>query len=556
LTKALTLAFAACTLVVAAVAPAVSVAADQARPYVVVYDTPPGASFPVRAETAARERALGFRSNRRYSHVLDGFAARLTAEEVRALRADPEVAFVSPDRLMHAARVPLSANETVPTGVARIGAAGPAGVHPPSGAPVAVLDTGIDLSHPGLVAHPGANCIGSGLPEDDSLDSHGTLVAGVIGARNEGSGVVGVAPGTELYAVKVLAADGAGSVDDVICGINWLTANAAGLGIRVANMSLSRDIQSAALHLAIQRSASTGIVYTAAAGNSAQDVAHEIPGEYPEVLTVTAMSDTDGAPGGAGPPCGLEGDDRLATFSNYATRPQEIAHVVAAPGVCIESTAQGGGLGMLDGTSASSPHVAGVVAVCMGEAGRPGPCADMSPAEVIEQARAEAAANATPQNGFLGDPFSPVGGRFYGHLISAVDPAVRRIPHRPAPTVTTVQQVKADTTLDVLELRIARRQDVDHLSVVVRLAEAGTVKARARMRLPGGAARLILSRRAVASAAPNQTRRLRLRLRRADLHRVKRALRRGARVRARVRVRVSDSAGNARTRTRRVRLRD
>jgi hypothetical protein len=328
-------------------------------------------------------------------------------------------------------------------------------------------------------------------------------------------------------------------------------------------MSLSQELQWEPLHLAIRGSVSSGIVYVVAAGNAPEgrapgDIAHQIPGAYPEVLTVTAVSDTDGAPGGTGPASCYsgEGDDRLATFSNYATRPQEIAHVVAAPGVCIESTAQGGGLGMLDGTSASSPHVAGVVAVCMGEAGRPGPCADMSPAEVIEQVRAEAAANATPQNGFLGDPFSPVGGRFYGHLISAVDPAVRRIPHRPAPTVTTVQQVKADTTLDVLELRIARRQDVDHLSVVVRLAEAGTVKARARMRLPGGAARLILSRRAVASAAPNQTRRLRLRLRRADLHRVKRALRRGARVRARVRVRVSDSVGNARTKTRRVRLRD
>ena len=154
----------------------------------------------------------------------------------------------------------------VPTGVARIGAAGPAGVHPPSGAAVAVLDTGIDLSHPDLVARPGVNCIGPGLPQDDNIDSHGTFVAGVIGARNEGSGVVGVAPGTELYAVKVLGANGAGYVDQVICGIDWLTANAERLGIRVANMSLSEELQSEALHLAIRRSVSSGIVYTAAAG--------------------------------------------------------------------------------------------------------------------------------------------------------------------------------------------------------------------------------------------------------------------------------------------------
>ena len=116
-----------------------------------------------------------------------------------------------------------------------------------------------------------------------------------------------------------------------------------------------------------------------------------------------------------------------------------------------------------------------------------------------------AAANATPQNGFLGDPFSPVLG-FYGHLVSAVDPTVRRLPPKPAPTAAAVKAVPADTRLELLELRIARRQDVDHLSVVVRLAEAGTVTARARLRVAGGAARLILSRSTVVQMAPNQTR--------------------------------------------------
>ena len=80
--------------------------------------------------------------------------------------------------------------------------------------------------------------------------------------------------------------------------------------------------------------------------------------------------------------------------------------MVAAPGVCIESTARGGGETTGVGTSASAPHVAGVVALCIDEGGIPGPCAEMTSAEVIEQMRADAAANATPQNGFLGDPFS------------------------------------------------------------------------------------------------------------------------------------------------------
>jgi hypothetical protein len=564
LRKRLTWAFAAaCTLLVAAMSPALVHGAETTRPYVVVYDTPPGSSFPVQAETAARERAYGFRVEQRFRHAIDGFAARLTADDVRALRADPEVGLVSPDHKLRAARVPPSAHERVPTGVARIGGAGPAGVHAASRAAVAVLDTGIDLSNPDLAAHPGSNCTGTGPPQDDDPDGHGTFVAGIIGARNAGMGVVGVAPGTELYAVKVLGANGSGYVHQVICGIDWVTANAKQLGIRVVNMSLSQVLQDAALHLAVKRSVDSGIVYTAAAGNAdrgrpPRDIAFESPGSYPEVLTVTAASDTDGAPGGSGSAsCEVgESDDSYATFSNFATRPADIAHVVAAPGVCIESTARGGGVTTGTGTSASAPHVAGVVALCIDEAGVPGPCAEMTPAEVVQQIRADAAATATPQNGFVGDPFSPHPlGHYFGHLVSAADPAIRRIPPRPGPVVAASAAAVADTTLEILVLRIARRQGVDGLSVVVRLAEAGTVTARARVRLRGGAARLIASRRATVQAEANRTYRLRVRLPRAAVHRIKRALRRGVRVRAKVTLTVSDSAGNSRTEKRRVRLR-
>jgi subtilisin len=550
---------ASCTLLAVALSPALVHGAENLRPYVVVYDTPPGSPFPVQAETAARERAYGFRSEHRFRHAIDGFSARLTAGQARALRRDPEVAMVSADRLLNAARVPPAAGDSVPTGVARIGGSGPAGVHEAGAAAVAVIDTGIDLSHPDLDARPGINCIPTtpGPPQDD--DGHGTFVAGVIGARNNGSGVVGVAPGTALYAVKALSANGSGYIDDIICGIDWVTANAGGLGIRVVNMSLSGSERYEPLRLAIQRSVSTGIVFTVAAGNSAADVASEIPGSYPEVLTVTAMSDTDGAPGAAGPSCDLdpgEIDDAYATFSNFATSAADLAHVVAAPGVCVTSTKRGGGEKMESGTSAAAPHVAGIVALCMGEAGIPGPCAEMTSAEVIDQVRADAAANATSQNGFLGDPFHPDPlGHYFGHLASAADLSIRRIPPRPAPVVTASPATMADTTLEVLALRIARRQRVDDLTVLVRLAEAGTVTAGARVRLRGGAARLIASRRAAVQAEANRTYRLKLPLPRAGVHRIKRALRRGKRVRAKVTVTIRDAAGNSRTKQRRVRLR-
>jgi subtilisin len=548
----------ACTIGVAIASPVAVAVAQQPRPYVVVYDTGAQADFPVQAETAARERAYGFRSTHRFRHALDGFAARLTAEDADALRADPEVALVEPDRLLRAARLPLSEGETVPTGVGRIGAASTAaGVHPPSSAAVAVLDTGIELAHPQLAVRAGRNCTGdgSGPPADDN--GHGTLVAGVIGARNDGAGVVGVAPGTELYAVKVLGSDGLGFVSDIVCGVEWVTANAGPLGIRVANMSLSRDITAEALHLAIQRSVRAGIVYTVAAGNSGIDMALEIPGSYPEVLTVTAMSDSDGAPGGTGPAPSCrpgEVDDRFATFSNFATRPVDVAHVIAAPGVCIPSTGLAGTEATGTGTSAAAPHVAGVVALCMGTAHLRGACADMTPAEVTEQVRADAAANATPANGFVGDPSHPAGGH-YGHLASALDPAVRRIPRRVTETSVPGSAALLDQTLEVLALRIRRRQDVDRLRVVARLAELGTVTATARIRLPRSAARVVRARRATARAVPHHTYRLHLRLRESALRDVKRALRRGVRVRARVAVAVSDAAGNTSRKARRVRLR-
>ena len=161
------------------------------------------ARSPLRRASASRTSASTPRHE--YKRALKGFAAQLSAADVRALRRDPEVALVSPDLQVHAlACAPLAAGESVPTGVARIEAANAREGHEASSVGVAVLDTGIDLDHPDLVAQDGKNCIASGSADDDN--GHGTHVAGTIGARNQGAGVVGVAPGTTLYAVKVLDA--------------------------------------------------------------------------------------------------------------------------------------------------------------------------------------------------------------------------------------------------------------------------------------------------------------------------------------------------------------
>jgi subtilisin family serine protease len=102
---------------------------------------------------------------------------------------------------------------------------------------VAVIDTGIDLTHPDLQAVNGTNCVSPGAPAQDD-NGHGTHLAGTIAARNNGSGVTGMVPGTTVYAVKVLNAAGSGRESQFICGVDWVTANAARLNIKVANVSL------------------------------------------------------------------------------------------------------------------------------------------------------------------------------------------------------------------------------------------------------------------------------------------------------------------------------
>jgi subtilisin family serine protease len=394
------------------------------------------------------ERIHGIASAYRYLS-LKGFTAYLPAAVVSLLRADPNVALVSEDQPVQAVdTVPVAPGETVPTGVRRIGAATATTAAAAATAAVAVIDTGIDLTHPDLSAANGTNCITPSQSANDD-NGHGSHVAGSIAARNTGAGVIGVAPGTTVYAVKVLDSAGSGAWSSVICGIDWVTANAASLNIRVANMSLggggSNDnncgnTNADALHQAICRSVSAGITYAVAAGNSNVALSGQVPAAYPEVLAVTAATDSDGLPGGVGgpPSCRTtEVDDQYASFSNYAAG-TDANHTVAGPGTCIYSTWMNGGYNTISGTSMASPHLAGTIALCIGSGVTSGPCAGLTPAQIIQRIRSDAQAHASAANGFTGDPFHPISGRSYGYLAwSGAYVAVGTPTPTPTPTPTS-----------------------------------------------------------------------------------------------------------------------
>ena len=368
---------------------------------------------------AEHGRAYGASVSALYHSALKGYAATIPDARVDDVRRDPRVAFVSEDREVEAYA------QTLPTGVDRIDGEQSSRFSSSTwNTAVAVIDTGSG-PHADLNIAGGVNCQ-TGKSYNDG-NGHGTHVAGTIGAFNNGSGVVGVAPGIPIYSVRVLDSRGSGRFSNIICGIDWVTANASSLNIKVANMSLGGagtddgncgSTNGDAMHKAICGSVGAGVTYVVAAGNDGANMAGSVPASYNEVLSVTAVADFNGqAGGGAAATCRSDVDDTAADFSNFATPGSPDAdHTIAAPGVCIYSTWKGGGYNTISGTSMASPHAAGTAALCIEK--DPDHCGGM-PANVISRLRSDAAAQ-NPSYGFEGDPnHNPAVNRAYGYLVKA-----------------------------------------------------------------------------------------------------------------------------------------
>jgi subtilisin family serine protease len=392
---------------------------------------------------------LDFETTYVYDDALEGFAAEIPPGDLSEVRSDPRVEFVAKDRVLEASE------QKRPKGIRRVDAekssteAGNGGGK--VNADIAILDAGIYKQHRDLKIAGGYNCVGEDKTAWSDGDGHGTHVAGTAAAKDNRIGVVGVAPGARLWAVKVLNNRGEGAFSWAICGIDWVTGKNtdgdATNDIEVANMSLGATVAGsddgncgwngdlspngpAAMHLAICRSVGAGVFYTVAAGNDRKDFAKsscdgghscaDVPAAFDQVLTVTAMADFNGKPGGgASSTCRRDVDDTFANFSNYTTAGSPDAnHTIAAPGVCIRSTWNNGGYKSMSGTSMASPHVAGAAALCIATSATTGKCTG-GPTDVMNTLRSDGAAQPASY-GFFGDPNDPFGStRYYGYLVYA-----------------------------------------------------------------------------------------------------------------------------------------
>lgn len=212
------------------------------------------------------------------------------------------------------------------------------------GIKVAVLDTGVDYTHPDLDANykGGWDYVNN---DNDPMDDngHGTHVAGTIAAENDGSGVVGVAPEASLYALKVLDETGSGYFSEVVAALEWCVEN----GIQITNNSYGSSQDPGELvQQAFDNAYAAGVLNVASAGNSGNPPGRGNDISYPARWdSVVAVAATDQ-------------DDSRARWSSTGPGLE-----LSAPGVDINSTLPGGGYGEKSGTSMASPHVAGTAAL-------------------------------------------------------------------------------------------------------------------------------------------------------------------------------------------------
>ena len=301
--------------------------------YLVIYDD--DVADP---EAKTKEKALKLKAKKvkhSYTSAVKGFAADLTEEEVAALSADPDVAYIEPDQV-----VTIDATQSGATwGLDRIDQRNRplSGTYTytstGSGVRVYIIDTGILTTHPQFGTRASNVYDGVGGNGTD-CNGHGTHVAGTVGSTT-----YGVAKGSLLRGVRVFTCTGSSANSTIVAGIDWVRANH--VKPAVANLSLGGGF-STTTNTAVNNLATAGVLVVVAAGNENQDACNVSPASAANVVTVASSTSSDAK----------------SSFSNYGGCVD-----LYAPGSSITSTWLNNGTNTISGTSMASPHVAGVGAL-------------------------------------------------------------------------------------------------------------------------------------------------------------------------------------------------
>ncbi|WP_370222839.1 S8 family serine peptidase [Cytobacillus sp.] len=210
---------------------------------------------------------------------------------------------------------------------------------------IAILDTGVDTRHPDLSVKSGI-CVLDRCPNSYRDDNgHGTHVAGIIGAKNNDIGIVGVAPGAEIYAIKALDAYGNGTTSTIMAGLDWAISQ----NVDIINMSLTSPVEDFGMKAMVDKAYKQGIIIIAAAGNTGTDIKKTEQVLYPAKFSnVIAVS----------------GVDKNSVRVDSSSKGKEVE--IAAPGDAIYSTYPtdlSNGYAHMTGTSMAAPFVAGLAAL-------------------------------------------------------------------------------------------------------------------------------------------------------------------------------------------------